>query len=365
MSLEIGIVGLPNVGKSTLFNALTRAGAAVAGYPFTTIDPNVGVVPLADPRLDEVARIIRPEQVLPTTVRFVDIAGLVQGAHRGEGLGNQFLGHIRGVDAVAMVVRCFESSEVPHVTEVLDPVRDIDVIDTELLLADLAVLERRLERTRSAAKGHPREYAAELAWLEELGRQLAAGVPARGFARTEAEAQWERELDLLTGKPRMFVANIGEEACPDGGALAAAVVERAAREGAPAVVLCSQVEMTLQEWPAEEASEYLRQLGMSEPGLQLVARTGYALLDLITFFTTAGEKMVQAWTVRRGATAPEAAGEVHSDMQRGFIRAEVVRYDDLVRLGSMAAVREHGLVHVHGRDYEVCDGDIMHFRFHV
>jgi len=365
MTLEIGIVGLPNVGKSTLFNALTRAGAAVAAYPFTTIEPNVGVVPLADTRLDAIARVIHPEQVVPTTVRFVDIAGLVQGAHRGDGLGNQFLGHIRGVDAIAMVVRCFQAGDVAHVTEVLDPVRDIEVIDTELLLADLAVLERRVEKVRAAAKGRPRDFAAEMAWLDGLAQHLAAGQAARAYAVPAADESWARDLPMLTGKPRMFVANVGEESCPDGGPLAAAVVDRAAAEGAPAVVLCGLVEMGLQDWPADEAATYLAELGLGEPGLQRVARTGYELLDLITFFTATGGKVLHAWTVRRGALAPEAAGRVHGDMERGFIRAEVVHWQDLVAAGGMVPARERGHVLVHGRDYEVRDGDVMHFRFHV
>jgi GTP-binding protein YchF len=365
MSLEIGIVGLPNVGKSTLFNALTQAGAAVASYPFTTIEPNVGVVPLQDSRLTAVAALIKPEKVVPTTVRFVDIAGLVKGAHRGEGLGNQFLGHIRNVDAVAMVVRCFEAKNIPHVTPDLDPVNDIETVDVELVLADLATVERRLEKVQSSAKARPREYADELAWLERLRTHLDSGALARAFAEGDQELAWAKELNLLAAKPRLYVANLGEDDCPAGGPLAQRVAAHAAAEGAQVIPICAQVEMDLLDWPPDEAAAYLAEMGMAESGLQRLVHVGYRLLDLITFFTTTGGRVVQAWTVQRGARAPQAAGKVHTDMERGFIRAEVVPYQDLVDAGSVAAARERGVLRVEGKEYVVQDGDVIHFRFAV
>ncbi len=365
MPLEIGIVGLPNVGKSTLFNALTRAGAAVASYPFTTIEPNVGVVAVDDRRLTDIAALVKPEKVVPTTVRFVDIAGLVKGAHQGEGLGNQFLGHIRNVDAIAMVVRCFAASDVPHVTPDLDPINDIETVDVELVLADLATVERRLEKVQSSAKARPKEYADELAWLARLRTRLDSGAPARGLAETGQEAVWAKELCLLTAKPRLYVTNIGESDCPDGGPLAQRVAARAAAEGAEAIPICAQVEMDLLEWSPDEAAVYLAELGMTESGLQRLVHVGYRLLDLITFFTTTGGRVAQAWTVQRGAHAPQAAGKVHTDMERGFIRAEVVTYQNLVAVGSTAAAREKGLLRLEGKEYVVQDGDVIHFRFAV
>ena len=365
MSLEIGIVGLPNVGKSTLFNALTRAGAAVASYPFTTIEPNVGVVPVEDRRLTEVAALIKPEKVVPTTVRFVDIAGLVKGAHRGEGLGNQFLGHIRNVDAVAMVVRCFEAENVPHVTPDLDAINDIETVDLELILADLATVDRQLDKVKSSAKSRPKEYADELAWLERLRAHLDNGMLARGFAETEGELAWAKELNLLTAKPRLYVANVGEDDCPDGGPLAHRVTAHAAAEGAQAVPICAQVEMDLLDWPPDEAAAYLAEMGMAESGLQRLVHAGYRLLNLITFFTTTGGRVVQAWTVGRGTRAPQAAGQVHTDMERGFVRAEVVTHQDLMDAGSVAAARDKGLLRIEGKEYVVQDGDVIHFRFAV
>lgn len=365
MPLEIGIVGLPNVGKSTLFNALTQAGAAVASYPFTTIEPNVGVVPVEDRRLRDIAALIEPEKVVPTTVRFVDIAGLVKGAHRGEGLGNRFLGHIRNVDAIAMVVRCFEAENVAHVTPDLDPINDIETVDMELILADLATVERRIEKIKGKAKARPKEYADELAWLEHLRTHLDGGAPARGLAETEQEIGWGENLFLLTAKPRLYVANIGEEDCPHGGEMMQKLAARAATEGAPAIPICAQVEMDLLEWPPDEAAAYLAELGMAESGLQRLVHAGYRLLDLITFFTTTGGRVVQAWTVRRGTRAPQAAGTVHTDMERGFIRAEVITCDDLMAAGSVAAAREKGRLRLEGKEYVVQDGDVIHFRFAV
>ncbi|MBC7237030.1 MAG: redox-regulated ATPase YchF [Chloroflexi bacterium] len=365
MPLQLGLVGLPNVGKSTLFNALTRAGAAVASYPFTTISPNVGVVPVPDNRLRRIAEIIRPERVVPATLRVVDIAGLVKGASRGEGLGNQFLAHIRDVDAIAMVVRCFQDINVPHVTSELNPLEDIETVELELILADLQVLERRLERVRSQAKGHPREYEAEIATLERVRQALEAGTSVRRMALEEAELAFLREVALLTIKPLLYVANVSEEELPEGGALAQVVKRRAAEEGAPCVVLAAPLEAELATWGEEEATAYLSELGLDMASLGRFIRTGYALLDYITFFTTTGGHEVRAWTLRRGQTAIEAAATIHSDMARGFIRAEVVRFEDLDAAGSMTRARELGYLRLEGRDYVVQDGDIIHIRFNI
>ncbi len=365
MGLEIGIVGLPNVGKSTLFNALTRAGAAVASYPFTTIEPNVGVVPVPDERLEQIARIIQPERVVPTTLRVVDIAGLVRGASQGEGLGNQFLGHIRAVDAVAMVVRGFEDPDVPHVTAELDPRADVETIDLELILADLAVVERRQEKVRSQAKGAKGTYDAELAALADLGARLEKGLPAAGEDLPEAERAQAQELDLLSAKPRLYVVNVSEGLLPEGGRYAAALRELAQAEGAEVVVLSAALEAELLDLTPEEAAEYRAELGLAEPGLETFIRAGYQLLDLITFFTVTGGQEVRAWTLRRGGTALDAAAAIHTDMARGFIRAEVMPAAELVAHGSVAAVRDAGRLRIEGRDYAVQDGDILHIRFNV
>jgi len=363
MSLQIGIVGLPNVGKSTLFNALTRAGAAVASYPFTTIDPNVGIVEVPDARLHDVAAIVQPDEVKPTTIEFVDIAGLVAGAHKGEGLGNQFLGHIRNVDAVALVVRCFEDPDVAHVTAELDPLADAEVLDLELMLADLGTVERREEKVRSAAKAQPREHAAELELLARVREHLATGSLAALLPLTPKEAEMLAPLNLLTAKPRLYVANVGEDALPGGGPLAAQVIRRAEEEGAQAVVICAACEADLADWSPEEAAEYRAELGLEASGLERLISASYRLLDLVTFFTATGTNVVRAWTLRRGQTVYEAAGKIHTDMQRGFIRAEVVAHADLVRVGDFARAREHGLLRLEGRDYQVQDGDVIHIRF--
>jgi len=363
MVLQIGIVGLPNVGKSTLFNALTRAGAAVAAYPFTTIEPNWGVVAVPDPRLDVLVGMVGPEQVTPATVEFVDIAGLVRGAHRGEGLGNQFLGHIRTVDAVALVCRCFPNPDVAHVEGTVDPLRDLEVLDLELILADLEVTERRLDKVRSAAKARPRDYAAELEALEGLRVCLQAGERAAAWAAGgKTEAALVREMCLLTSKKRVYVANVGEEDLPDGGPLAEEIA-RVVEEGAPCVVLCAQLESDLSEWPPDEATAYRAGVGLEHSGLEVLAQAGYVVLDLITFFTITGGREVRAWTTQRGTKAPQAAGKVHSQMERGFIRAEVVGFEQLVEVGSWHAAREHGILGVEGRDYKVQDGDVCLFRF--
>jgi GTP-binding protein YchF len=363
MSLQIGIVGLPNVGKSTLFNALTQAGAAVASYPFTTIDPNIGVVEVPDPRLHNVAAIVQPQEVKPTIIEFVDIAGLVKGAHQGEGLGNQFLGHIRNVDAVAMVVRCFEDPDVAHLSAELDPLEDSDTVDLELVLADLATVERREAKVQSMAKAQPRGLAPELQLLARVKAHLEAGHLAALLPLSDQDIEMMRPLNLLTGKPRLYVANVSEDDLPDGGPLAETVLKRAEEEGAQAVVVCAQLEADLADWPPDEAAEYRSELGLEAPGLERLIGVGYRLLDLITFFTTTGTNVARAWTLRRGQTAYEAAGQVHTDMQHGFIRAEVVSYDDLMTAGDPQTARQRGLVRMEGREYVVQDGDILHIRF--
>lgn len=363
MTLQIGIVGLPNVGKSTLFNALTQAGAAVAAYPFTTIEPNRGVVPVPDSRLQVLAEMFEPQRATPATVEFVDIAGLVRGAHRGEGLGNQFLGHIRVVDALALVCRCFVEPDVSHVEGTVDPVRDLEVLELELILADLEVTERRLEKVRSAAKAKPRDYAGELKALEDLRAHLQAGERAAGWAAGgTVQGTLARELSLLTAKKRVYVINVGEDDLPDGGPLAREVA-RVVEEGASCVVLCAQLESDLSDWPADEAAAYRAAVGLQRSGLELLAQAGYDVLHLITFFTVTGGREVRAWAVPRGTTAPQAAGKIHSQMERGFIRAEVVGFERLVEVGGWQAAREQGVLRVEGRDYEIRDGDVCLFRF--
>jgi GTP-binding protein YchF len=365
MAVELGIVGLPNVGKSTLFNALTKAHAPVAPYPFTTIDPNVGVVPVPDDRLDKIAALVKPEKTVPSTLRVVDIAGLVKGASQGEGLGNQFLSHIRNVDAVAMVVRTFRNVDIPHVTAELDPLQDVETVRIELILADLAAVERREEKTRTAAKGKTTEYEAEIVALRSLRERLSGGMAVRAAELSPQETALARELNLLTAKPWLYVANVGEEDLPQGGALVEPLRRLAAEEGAELVVICAQCEAELADWPAADAGAYLQELGVTQAGLERFIAAGYRLLNLITFFTTTGGKEVRAWPIQRGIPVVEAAGRIHTDMQRGFIRAEVIAYSDLVQSGSVAAARDKGLLHLEGKEYIVQDGDVVHIRFNV
>lgn len=363
MGIKCGIVGLPNVGKSTLFNALTKAGIAAANFPFCTIEPNVGVVPVPDPRLTELAAIVKPEKVVPTAVEFVDIAGLVAGAASGEGLGNKFLAHIREVDAICHVVRCFEHPDIVHVAGKVDPLSDIDTIDTELALADLDSVEKALNRAERAAKGGDKEAIARKPVLEKLHAALAEGRPGRSVALDEEERGLVRELFLLTLKPVMYVANVLENGFEHNPHLDA-VRARAAEEGAEVVPVSAAIEEELSQLDDEDRDTFLADLGLAEPGLNRVIRAAYKLLGLQTYFT-AGVKEVRAWTVKAGATAPQAAAVIHTDFERGFIRAETIAYDDFIKYRGEAGAREAGRLRLEGKDYRVQEGDILHFRFNV
>ena len=360
--MKVGIVGLPNVGKSTVFNSLTRAGAEAQNYPFTTVDPNLGVAVVPDDRLGALARISRSKSVVPTTINFVDIAGLVRGASTGEGLGNQFLGHIRECDAVAHVVRCFEDENVAHVHGGVDPEGDIETVNTELLLADLSSVEGRLERTAKSAKSGDPKLRTEVGELEKLRDHLSEGNPARTYPRSEALAEIRRTL--ITNKPTLYVANVDEDSVAEGNAYSSRVEKLAAREGGEAVRLSARLEAEVAELGEEEAREYLGMLGVETTGFEGFVRAAYRLLGLITFFSST-EKESRAWTVRDGATAREAAGRIHTDMARGFIAAEVGNWEDVVEAGSWNRAKENAKIRLEGREYPMQDGDAMLVRFNV
>jgi GTP-binding protein YchF len=363
MAIQCGIVGLPNVGKSTLFNALTKAGIAAANFPFCTIDPNVGVVPVPDPRLAQLADIVHPQKIIPASVEFVDIAGLVAGASQGEGLGNKFLAHIREVDAIAHVVRCFEHPDIVHVAGRIDPVADIETIDTELALADLESVDKALARVEKAAKANDKEAMARRPVLEKLRAALNDGKAARSVALDDEERAAIRDLFLLTMKPLMYVANVLEDGFENNPYLDA-VRRRAESEGAVVVPVCAAIEEELAQLDEADRGEFLASMGLGEPGLDRVVRAAYTLLGLQTYFT-AGEKEVRAWTVKRGATAPQAAGVIHTDFEKGFIRAETVSFDDYVKYRGESGARDAGRLRLEGKEYRVQEGDVLHFRFNV
>ena len=366
MGFQCGIVGLPNVGKSTIFNALTSAKAEAANYPFCTIEPNTGIVKVPDPRLEQIRQYIKTDRVIPTTMTFVDIAGLVKGASKGEGLGNQFLGHIRETNAIAHVVRCFEDPNVIHVDGSVDPLRDIGVIDTELMLADLESVTKKFSNVEKQARSGDKKAAAQLGVLQRVKAALEAGNPVRSLGLTPEELAAIYEYHFITAKKVMYVANVDEDSAPNPfeNPLVKKVVAHAKAEGSPVVPICGKIEAELSELAAEDRADFLKEMGMEEPGLSRVIRAGYELLGLQTYFT-AGEIEVRAWTFEKGWKAPQTAGVIHTDFEKGFIKAEVFHFDDLMKYKSEAAIRDAGALRLEGKEYVVRDGDIMHFRFAV
>ncbi len=365
MGFNCGIVGLPNVGKSTLFNALTATQAAqAANFPFCTIEPNTGRVAVPDERLDKIAAIAGSEKIIPTQLEFVDIAGLVRGASKGEGLGNQFLANIRETDAILYVLRCFENGDITHVEGSIDPLRDADIIEMELMLADMESLDKRLPALEKKAKGGDHEAKIQIALIADIKKVLDAGKPARAVKPTDEQKIPYQRLQLLTGKPALYICNVSEADAATGNDWTAKVAAKAKAENTSAVIISAAIESELAQLPAEDQSAFLADLGLTEPGLNKIIRAGHDLLGLLTFFT-AGPKETRAWTVRRGAKGPEAAGAIHSDFERGFIRAETIAYNDFVTLGGEAKARDAGKLRQEGKEYVVQDGDVMHFKFNV